>query len=271
MARSAPLARRGVARGTRGHAVTVLAEIAVPVVLVAIWWLASSGSTSLYFPPLSASLSALWHVWLTADLGADVAPSLEHLAFGLLIAVAVGVTAGLVLGAAPRVAEAFAPVLEFLRAIPGVALLPAALLLLGIGPRMQISIIAYGAVWPVLLNTADGVRSIDLVVRDVVRSYQVGRVVRLLRIVIPAASPQIVAGIRTALSIGITVIVFSEMVGSSGGIGYQILQTQRSYQIPQMWAGILLLGILGYLLNLAFRLFERVILRWHRGMRASTL
>jgi ABC-type nitrate/sulfonate/bicarbonate transport system permease component len=267
MARSAPLRHQQLNR----HTGIVLLELAVPAVLVVAWWLGSSGSTSLYFPPLSTSLSSLWHVWLTADLGPDVVPSLEHFALGLLIAVAVGVTGGLVLGAAPGVADAFAPVLEFLRAIPGVALLPAALLLLGIGPAMQVSVIAYGTVWPILLNTADGVRSVDPVVRDVARSYRIGWASRLLRIVIPAASPQIVAGIRTALSIGITVIVFSEMVGSTGGIGYQILQAQRGFQIPQMWAGIILLGILGYLLNLAFRLFERLVLRWHRGMRASTV
>jgi sulfonate transport system permease protein len=267
MARGAPLRHQQLSR----RAGIVLLELAVPAVLVAAWWLGSSGSTSLYFPALSDSLSSLWHVWLTMDLSPDVVPSLEHLALGLLIAIAAGVTGGLVLGAAPGVADAFAPVLEFLRAIPGVALLPAALFLLGIGPAMQVSVIAYGTVWPILLNTADGVRSTDPVVRDVARSYRIGWASRLLRIVIPAASPQIVAGIRTALSIGITVIVFSEMVGSTDGIGYQILQAQRGFQIPQMWAGIILLGILGYLLNLAFRLFERLVLRWHRGMRASTV
>lgn len=266
MARSAPL-RHQLSRRTG----TVLLELAVPAALVAAWWLTSSGSTALYFPPLSTSLSSLWHGWLSTDLGPDVVPSLEHFALGLLIAIAAGVTGGLVLGAAPGVADALAPVLEFLRAIPGVALLPAALLLLGIGPAMPVSVIAYGTVWPILLNTADGVRSVDPVVRDVARSYRIGWASQLLRIVLPAASPQIVAGIRTALSIGITVIVFSEMVGSAGGIGYQILQAQRSFQIPQMWAGIILLGILGYLLNLAFRLFERLVLRWHRGMRATTV
>lgn len=267
MARSAPLPRRQLRR----RATNVLLELAVPAVLVAVWWLVSSGSTALYFPPLSTSLSSLWHVWLTADLRPDVVPSLEHFALGLLIAIAAGLAGGLVLGAVPGLADAVAPVLEFLRAIPGVALLPAALLLLGIGPAMQVSIIAYGTVWPILLNTADGVRSVDPVVRDVARSYRIGWADRLLRIVIPAASPQIVAGIRTALSIGITVIVFSEMVGSANGIGYEILQAQRGFRIPEMWAGMILLGILGYLLNLAFRAFERFVLRWHRGMRASTL
>jgi|HubBroStandDraft_3_1064219.scaffolds.fasta_scaffold04280_2 ABC-type nitrate/sulfonate/bicarbonate transport system permease component len=249
---------------------SVALELAVPAALLAAWWVLSAGSSSLYFPPLSSIVSSLWHVWLSADLRSDVLPSLEHLALGLLIAVVAGVAFGVVLGLAPVLADAVAPILEFLRAIPGVALLPAALLLLGIGPKMQVSLIAYGTIWPILLNTADGVRAVDPVIRDVARSYRIGTPDRLLRIVIPAASPQIVTGIRTALSIGITVIVFSEMVGSTNGIGYQILQAQRSFAVPQMWAGMVLLGLIGFLLNLAFREFEHVVLRWHRGMRATS-
>jgi ABC-type nitrate/sulfonate/bicarbonate transport system permease component len=141
------------------------------------------------------------------------------------------------------------------------------LLLLGIGPEMKITLIAYGTVWPILLNTADGVRAVDPVIIDVASSYRVRRRDRLMYIVLPAASPQIVAGMRSALSIGITVIIFSEMVGSTNGIGFQILSAQRSFAVPDMWAGIVLLGILGYLLNLAFRGFELYLLRWHRGMR----
>jgi ABC-type nitrate/sulfonate/bicarbonate transport system permease component len=148
-----------------------------------------------------------------------------------------------------------------------VALLPAALLLLGIGPQTRISLIAYGTVWPILLNTIDGVRGIDSVVVEVTSSFRVRRLDRLLRVILPAASPQIVAGMRSALSIGITVIIFSEMIGSTDGIGFQILSAERSFAAPDMWAGIVLLGILGFLLNLAFRGFESYSLRWHRGMR----
>ena len=92
---------------------------------------------------------------------------------------------------------------------------------------------------------------------------------RVLRVTLPAASPQIVAGMRTALSIGIALVVFSEMVGSSGGIGYQILAAQRSFAVSDMWAGMILLGILGYVLNVAFRGFEHIVLRWHRGLRQT--
>jgi len=180
-----------------------------------------------------------------------------------------GVLVGLILGLAPVIADAVAPVLEFLRALPGVALVPAALLLLGIGAKMQVVVIVSATVWPILLNTVDGVRGIDPVVNDVARAYRIGFSDRLLRMVIRSASPQIVAGMRTALSIGIIMIVFSELVGSTNGIGFQLLQAQRSFAISEMWASMILFGLLGYLLNIAFRGFERVVLGWHRGMRQT--
>ncbi len=244
-------------------------ELALPVVLVATWWVASSGSTSLYFPPLATIMSSFADVWLFSHFASDFLPSVEHLGEGFLLATVLGVLVGLILGLAPVIADAVAPVLEFLRALPGVALVPAALLLLGIGAKMQVVVIVSATVWPVLLNTVDGVRGIDPVVNDVARAYRIRFSDRLLRMVIRSASPQIVAGMRTALSIGIIMIVFSELVGSTNGIGFQLLQAQRSFAISQMWASMILFGLLGYLLNIAFRGFERVVLGWHRGMRQT--
>jgi ABC-type nitrate/sulfonate/bicarbonate transport system permease component len=251
--------------GARGG--LVLLDLVVPAGLIAAWWVVSAGSKSLYFPPLSDIVASFRQQWLFSHFASDAVPSLVNLAVGYLTATVLGVLAGLVLGLAPVLRDAVSPIVEFLRAIPGVALLPAALLLLGIGPDMKISLIAYGAVWPILLNTVDGVRSVDPTVLDVARSYQIGRLDRLVRVVLPAASPQIVAGMRTSLSLGVTIIVFSEMAGATNGIGYQLLQAQRSFAVSDMWAGMVLLGLIGYLLNVAFRGFEHLVLGWHRGMR----
>lgn len=180
------------------------------------------------------------------------------------------VVLGLVLGMVRPLGDAVSPVVEFLRSVPGVALLPLGLLILGLGDAMKISLIAYGALWPILLATVDGVRGVDATVRDVARSYRLPAHLRITRIVLPAASPQIIAGMRTSLSIAVTVIVFSEMIGSTEGIGYAILEAQRSFAIPEMWAGMVLLGLLGYLLNLAFRLVERQVLRRHRAPGATS-
>jgi ABC-type nitrate/sulfonate/bicarbonate transport system permease component len=258
-------------RGRRltGTLITILLEAVLPAAILGGWRALSARSSAIYFPPLSSILGSLRQVWLFAHFGSDAVPSLVHLALGMAIALVAGVLGGLGLGLAPFAADALSPVLEFLRAIPGVALVPAALLLLGIGPSMQISLIAYGTLWPILLNTLDGVRSVDPVVHEVALSYRLSRWERITRVVLPAASPQIIAGVRTALSVGITVIVFSEMVGSTSGIGFQILAAQRTFAISDMWAGMIFLGIVGYLLNVAFRAVEAALLGWHRGMRAQ--
>lgn len=243
-------------------------EAVVPVLLIGGWWMLSAGSKAPYFPPLSRILDAFVQVWFSPILLTDALPTLLRLAAGLGIATVVGVSLGVILGLMPVLSEIVAPVMEFLRAVPGVALLPAALLLFGIGPAMPISLIIYGTVWPILLNTIDGVRGIDPAVRDVSASYRIKFRDKLFLILLPAASPQIIAGLRTALAIGVTVIVFAEMIGSTNGIGFQILQAQRSFAIPSMWAGIVFLGLIGFALNLLFWGFESVVLRWHRGMRA---
>lgn len=257
--------------GRSGKGVKRIAlEAVVPLVLIAAWWLATAGGSNFFFPPLPSILQSFGSTWLSPSLLLDdVVPTLIRLGVGLAISTFIGIALGVVLGLAPRISDTVAPITEFLRAVPGVALLPAALLLFGIGPAMPISLIVYGTVWPILLNTIDGVRGIDPAVKDVAASYRISMRDRLFLIILPAASPQIIAGLRTALAIGVTVIVFAEMIGSTNGIGFQILQSQRSFAIPQMWAGIVFLGLLGFILNVLFWAFESSILRWHRGMRAT--
>jgi sulfonate transport system permease protein len=265
MALRPPLPRGRI--GPRLRAVTL--ELWLPIVLVAVWWWRSEADKSLFFPPLPQILSAFRKNWLFRDVPTELVPTLERLAMGLALAVVAGIALGIALGLIRPLYESLTPILEFCRAVPGVALLPLAILLLGIGTSMKVSVIAYGAVWPVLLNTVDGVRGVDPLVRDVARSYQLTPWQRVWHVVLPAASPQIVAGVRTALSIAITVIVFSEMIGSTNGVGYTILQDEQTFAVANMWSGIILLGILGYLLSLIFRGVEAHTLRWHRGMRAA--
>jgi ABC-type nitrate/sulfonate/bicarbonate transport system permease component len=251
------------------HALNAVLEVVMPVGLIALWWFASRHSSSVYYPPLSKIVTTLRQFWLFSHFGSDAVPTLVHLAIGFLIAVAVGIAMGTLLGLAPLCAEVVSPVLEFVRAIPVVAVLPAGLLILGIGPAFQVTVIAFGAVWPVLLNTMDGVRALDPIVVDVGRSFRISRHVMLFRVTLPAAMPNIVAGIRTSISIAVSVVIFSELMGATSGIGYQILQAQDTFAVPEVWAGVILLGVLGYLLNVAFRGLERVLLRQHRNMRET--
>jgi len=246
-------------------------EVAVPLVLLALWALWSADSTVYYFPPLTDILETFADTWLFERVGSDVVPSLTRLALGYGIAVAIAVGLGLALGLSHRLRRALDPTVQFLRSIPPPALLPFGILVLGVGTSMKVFIIAFVCVWPVLLNTVDGVAGVDPLLRETADVYGIGRRDRVLRVILPAAAPQVFAGMRTSLSLALILMVISEMVASTNGIGYFVLQSQRSFDMPEMWSGILLLGLLGYGLNAVFMIVERRILRWHRGARASAL
>ena len=245
-------------------------EIVVPLLVLAVLWFWSAGSDVFYFPPLKDVLTTFKDTWLFDRVGSDVVPSLVRLFIGYFIAVAVGVAGGIALGLSPVLRRTTAPIVEFLRAVPAPALLPFALLVLGVGNDSKIFVIAFVCLWPILLNAVDGVAGVDPTLVDTGRVYRIPARDRLTHVVLPAAAPQIFAGMRTSLSLALILMVISEMVASSNGIGYFVLQSQRSFAIPEMWSGIILLGILGYLFNAAFLLVERRLLAWHRGARAAS-
>jgi ABC-type nitrate/sulfonate/bicarbonate transport system permease component len=246
-------------------------EIAVPLALLGLWAVLSADSETYYFPPLTDILDTFADTWLFERVGSDVVPSLVRLGLGYGIACVVAVALGLALGLSRTLRRALDPTVQFLRSVPPPALLPFGILVLGVGTSMKVFIIAFVCLWPVLLNTIDGVAGVEETQRETARVYGIGARDRLLRVTLPAAAPQIFAGMRTSLSLALILMVISEMVASSNGIGYFVLQSQRSFAIPEMWSGILLLGILGYVLNAVFLLVERRVLRWHRGSRASAL
>jgi ABC-type nitrate/sulfonate/bicarbonate transport system permease component len=255
----------------RERVLATVLEVTVPVLALVIWGIASSGSDTYYFPPLTDILETFADTWLFERVGSDVVPSLLRMGAGYAIAVVVAISAGLLLGMSRRARRAAAPIVEFLRAIPPPALLPFAILVIGVGDSMKVFIIAFVCVWPILLNAIDGVTGVDPTLRDTTRVYGIDGRDRLWLVMLPAAAPQIFAGMRTSLSLALILMVISEMVASTNGIGYFVLQSQRTFAIPEMWSGILLLGILGYTLNGIFVLIERRVLRWHRGARASAL
>jgi ABC-type nitrate/sulfonate/bicarbonate transport system permease component len=246
-------------------------EVTVPLAVLVLWGVTSAGSTTYYFPPLTDILKTFRETWLFDRIGSDAVPSLVRMGLGFSIACVLGVALGLALGLSRRGRIAAAPIVEFLRAIPPPALLPFAILVLGVGTSMKVFIIAFVGLWPVLLNAIDGVTGVDPTLRETAHVYRISARDRVLQVMLPAAAPRIFAGMRTSLSLALILMVISEMVASSNGIGYFVLQSQRSFAIAEMWSGIFLLGILGYALNAAFILVERHVLRWHRGARASTL
>lgn len=242
--------------------------IGLPVVLVVIWWFASAGSKDFYFPPLSKILGVFPDTWFGPRMVDDVLPSLGRLAIGYFAALLLGVGLGMLIGQNPKLRAVVEPLLEFLRAIPPPVLVPILMLMAGIGNTMKILVIISGCVWPVLLNTVEGVRATDEVLTDTCRSYRIRGGLRVWHLVVRSASPQIVAGARQALSIGIILMVISEMFAASSGIGFTVIQFKDGFRIPQMWSGVILLGLLGVLLAVLFRFAERRILGWYHGIRA---
>jgi len=247
----------------------VVGFIALPVVLFVVWWFASANSVAVYFPPLSKIMTAFKETWLGPRLREDVLPSVLRLLSGYALALVLGITLGVLIGNNRRVRSLLEPGLEFFRAIPPPVLIPGIVLLAGIDNTMKVLVILFGCVWPVLLNTVEGVRATDEVLDDTCRAYRVSGLTRLRVFVLRSASPQIVTGARQALSIAIILMVISEMFYSSVGLGNRVVRYQREFAIPEMWSGVLMLGLLGVTLSLVFWLVERRIMYWYHGLRAA--
>jgi ABC-type nitrate/sulfonate/bicarbonate transport system permease component len=247
----------------------VLVVAGLPLALLVLWWVVSAGSESFYLPPLREILAAFADVWLGPRLVDDVLPSLVRLLAGFFLATVAGVALGVAVGTSPRLRAACEPVLEFLRAIPPPVLVPIFILIAGIGTSMKVLVIVSGCLWPILLNTIEGVRARDEVLEDTCRAYGIRGAARLRHLVLRSASPQIVTGMRQALAVGIILMVISEMFAASSGLGFTIIQFQRGFAIPEMWSGILLLGLLGVILSLGFRAFENRVLAWYYGLRRA--
>ncbi len=264
-------ADRGALNARTYSAVKVAAEIAVPVAILAAWQLWTASADSQYFPRLSTILVEFREMWLFSEFGTHVVPSLKRVAFGYGIAVVAGIAVGIPLGLSFWARTAAMPHIEYWRAIPPPALLPISILLLhSIGDVQKVAFIAFFCFFPILLNTMDGVRAIEPTLVETARAYGVPTREQIRRIVFPAALPQIFAGMRISLSLAVIIMVVAEYFSSTSGVGYVLLISKNTFQLVPMWAAILLIGVLGYLLNLAFILVERRVLAWHRGWRAAT-
>ena len=242
--------------------------LVLPAALVTLWWYTAKDSTSLFYPALGEVIDALKEQWLFEQVGSDLVPSLIRLGLGYTLAAVLGIGGGLLLGLNPWLQRASQPVVEFVRAIPPPLLIPFVVVVLSnSGTTSKVVIIALGSVWPVLLNTITGVRSVDRQMLDMATSYGVPRRQRLWRIILPGASPHIMVGLRTALAIAIILMVISEMRNTREGVGYRVLEAQRGFDSAGTIAGIVVIGVVGVVLNVAFVAVEGRIMRWYRGSR----
>ncbi|GAA1360527.1 ABC transporter permease [Arthrobacter rhombi] len=241
--------------------------LALPVLLVALWWVGTSGEPNFFVPTPAQLVDTFGPTWFQGRISSDVLPSVGRLVIGVLLAIILGVVLGLLVGLNRTLRALTEPVFEFFRALPPPVLIPVLMLLIGVNDSMKVAVIVSGAVWPVLLNTIEGVRSIDPVQNETSRSYGISGFARIRYQVIPSAMPTVMAGIRQCLSIGLILMVISEMFASSSGLGFTIVQFQRSFAIPEMWSGIIVLGLIGVVMSFIFQWAERRVLRWYHGLK----
>lgn len=250
-------------RGSAPKWLLISTEIAVPVILVAIWWFASANSTNTFFPPLKVILERMVALAQTPVFWTNVGSSVGNLLLSFLIACVVGVLLGAALGLVRPLSWLVEPTIHFFRAIPPVALVPIFVSLIGFGNETRILSITLSALFPVLISTIDGVRGIEPTLGMVGRVYRFGWGDRLFSVTLPAASPRILSGMQVSLIVAFVVMIASEMLGSSVGLGASTLLAQQTFMIADMWVGILVLGIIGYVTTALFTIFRRRVLRWY--------
>jgi NitT/TauT family transport system permease protein len=219
-----------------------------------------------YLSPPSAVVASIAQLIDNGQLWKHVAASLQRSLWGLLLASFAGVVLGLLIGGFKRLATIVDPVLQLFRQTSAFALFPVFILFLGIGELSKVAIIFWASFWPVLLSTVSGVKQVDRLLVNSALSMGASQRFIFFKVVLPASLPSIFTGVRLAGAYSITALVAAEMIGAHSGLGFLTLNSQETFQIPTMYAGILLLAVLGLLLNYLLALLERRLLRWRKGL-----
>jgi len=215
-----------------------------------------------FFPSPSRTLGELWREIRAGELWAPLGATTLRMFYGWVLASLLGVAIGAAIGSSRTARDYLNPLLEFMRPLPASAIIPPAILLLGLSNEMATAVIAFGAIWPVLLSSVHGFSSIEPQLLDVSAALRLTRMQLLAKIAVPGALPDILAGARVSLAIALILAVVTEMQASQPGLGQNILLAQRSYRSPELYAGVVTLGVLGFLINHGLMLLERRLLRW---------
>ncbi len=215
-----------------------------------------------YVPPPSIIFTALAQGIVNGEISSQIGATLHAYFIGLALATCLAVTLGILMGTYQPVFDAFKMVVEFMRPVPSVAMIPLAILFLGLGAQMRVAVITYAAFWPLLISTLYGVRGIDPLALDVARNFGITGAQALWRVTLPSALTGIMTGFRVSATIALVVTVTTELVAGNSGIGFYISQMEQANRLPPMYAAIILTGILGFLLNAIFFQLDRRIVFW---------
>jgi ABC-type nitrate/sulfonate/bicarbonate transport system permease component len=223
------------------------------------------------FPPVSEIYGSLLGLVTDTPFWIEVGRTMRGWAVGLLLAAALAVPLGMLLGGSKLAFQMSRLVIEFLRPVPSVALIPLAVLVFGTGQDMKVFLVAFACFWPILFQAIYGVQDVDPIARDTARSYGLPPLARFTRITLPSAAPYIATGLRISSAIALILALTAELVVGAPGLGRAIAVSQVSGSITQMYALILATGLLGWLLNSLFQAVERRLLRWHPSHREVAL
>jgi sulfonate transport system permease protein len=246
----------------------VLGAAAFAAGILLLWQLASDQKiiSPVFFPSPSRTLGELWRQVSEGQIWRPMGATTLRMFYGWVLASLLGVVVGALVGSSRTAREFLNPMLEFMRPLPASAIIPPAILFLGLSNEMSTAVIAFGAIWPVLLSSVHGFSSIEPQLLDVSAALRLTRAQLFAKVAIPGAMPDIISGARVSLAIALILAVVTEMQASQPGLGQNILLAQRSYRSPELYAGVVTLGLLGFLINQGLIVLERRLLRWRPAL-----
>ncbi|MCE5287038.1 MAG: ABC transporter permease [Pelosinus sp.] len=213
-------------------------------------------------PPLTDVIQGFFELVVSGKLFIYALASFKRAISGFLLAILVGIPLGFLMGWYKRVERMFDPVVQLFRNTATLALYPVFLLVFGLGELSKIGIIFWGCLWPLIINTIDGVRHIDPILIKSARSMSVSALSMFTKVILPASIPSIVTGLRLSATHSIVVLVSAEILGSDSGLGFLIFEAVNAYDAPAMFSGIIILSVLGLSINYAIVHFEKRLLFW---------
>jgi len=248
-----------------------IGSAAVALALIGLWQLgADAGLISpVFFPGPDRSFGTLWEQLHEPEFWHAFGETLRRMALGFVSAALIGIAAGALIGLSRNLRDYVEPTLELIRPLPASAVIPVFVLLIGLNERMIIAVIAFASLWPVLLGTVHGFKTVEPRLLEVSRLLHLSSLALIFKIALPSAMPDIFAGLRLALTVSLILAVVTEMLSGVPGLGHNIIMAARSFRSADLYAGIIVLGAIGYLSNIALERLERHVLRW-RGTEARS-
>ncbi|HMJ27789.1 MAG TPA: ABC transporter permease [Xanthobacteraceae bacterium] len=246
-----------------------LASIAVVVAIIMLWQMVADTKilSPAFFPGPDRTWKALTRAAISGDLAPRIYATVWRMLIGWMLASVLGILLGSLIGSSERLRRFLGPTLEFLRPLPASATIPVFIVLLGLSDAMVLSVVAFGALWPMLLGTVHGFQAVEPRLYEVARVLHLSRLAVIFKIALPSAMPDILSGLRLSLTVALILTVVCEMLIGVDGLGSWTLISARAFRSADLYAGVLLLGLIGYLGATALAVLSRRLLVWKHGSR----